>query len=83
MVGEIEKCGKRVHTFLNTRLSSLMLNVRNDRDASLEYLKRAAADRRWVASGRAKQYFEAEVAFEAVRNDEAFLAVVNGPMISE
>ena len=65
-----------------TWLASLVLKFRDDRQASLEYLKRASEDRRWAASGWIKRTFEQDV-FDSVRNDPAFLAVVNEPVISD
>lgn len=66
----------RVNGNVNMWLAALMLSVRNDRNASLEYLKGAATDRRWAAAGWIKKRFEMDAAFESVRNDEEFLAVV-------
>ena len=62
-------------------LAHLVLKFRDDRRASLEYLRRASEDRRWVASGWVKRSFEQDV-FDPVRNDPAFLAVVNESVIS-
>ena len=70
--------GANVYTWL----ASLVLRFRNDRHASLKYLKRAAEDRRWAASGWIKRTFEQEV-FDSVRTDPAFLAVVNESVISD
>ena len=62
-------------------LARLVLKFRDDHQASLEYLKRASEDRRWAASGWIKRSFEQDV-FDPVRNDPAFLAVVNESVIS-
>ena len=72
----------RVGGIVYTWLASLVLKFREDRHASLEYLKQASEDRRWVASGWIKRTFEQEI-FVSVRNDPAFLAVVNESVISE
>ncbi len=63
-------------------LAAMMLKFRNNREASLEYLKRAHEDRRRAASGSIKRFFENEDAFESVRHDPEFLAVVNAPVVS-
>ena len=63
-------------------LAAMMLKFRNNREASLEYLKRAHEDRRRAASGSIKRFFENEDAFESVRRDPEFLAVVNAPVVS-
>ena len=63
-------------------LAAMMLKFRNDREASLEYLKRAHEDRRRAARGSIKRFFENEDAFESVRHDPEFLAVVNAPVVS-
>ena len=86
---EIDKRGQRISGLVNTRLAALMLNVRNDRDASLEYLKRATADYgKKTISQRfgphfLKRSFENDDAFESVRNDPEFLEVVNAPVINQ
>lgn len=72
----------RVGANVYTWLASLVLRFRNDRHASLKYLKRAAEDRRWAASGWIKRTFEQEV-FDSVRNNPEFLAVVNESVISD
>ena len=63
-------------------LAAMMLKFRNNREASLEYLKRAHEDRRRAASGSIKRFFENEDAFESVRHDPEFLAVVNALVVS-
>ena len=63
-------------------LARLVLKFRDDHHASLEYLKRASEDRRWAASGWIKRSFEQEI-FDPVRDDPAFLAVVNESVISD
>ena len=72
----------RVGGNVYTWLASLVLKFRDDRQASLDYLKQASEDRRWVASGWIKRTFEQDV-FDSVRNDPAFLAVVNESVISK
>ena len=72
----------RVGANVYTWLASLVLRFHNDSHASLKYLKRAAEDRRWAASGWIKRTFEQEV-FDSVRNDPAFIAVVNESVISD
>ena len=62
-------------------LAAMTLKFRNDRDASLEYLKRAHEDRRRAARGSIKRFFEEDDAFESVRHDSEFLAVVNAPVV--
>ena len=64
-------------------LAAMSLKFRNDREASLEYLKRAHEDRRRAARGSIKRFFEEDEAFEAVRHDPEFLAVVNAPVVSQ
>jgi RNA polymerase sigma factor (sigma-70 family) len=64
-------------------LAVMMLKFRNDREASLEYLKRAHEDRRRAARGSIKRFFEEADAFESVRHDPEFLAVVNAPVVSQ
>ena len=64
-------------------LAAMMLKFRNDREASLEYLKRAHEDRRRAARGSIKRFFEEDDAFESVRHDPEFLAVVNAPVVSQ
>ena len=82
-VAEYEQQHKgRVGGIVYTWLASLVLKFREDRHASLEYLKQASEDRRWVASGWIKRTFEQEI-FVSVRNDPAFLAVVNESVISD
>lgn len=73
-----DRVGGNVYTWL----ASLVLKFRDDRQASLEYLKRASEDRRWAASGWIQRTFEQAV-FDSVRNNPAFLAVVNEPVISD
>ena len=63
-------------------LAAMTLKFRNDRKASLEYLKRAHEDRRRAARGSIKRFFETDDAFESVRHDPEFLAVVNAPVVS-
>ncbi len=63
-------------------LAAMTLKFRNDRKASLEYLKRAHEDRRRTARGSIKRFFETDDAFESVRHDPEFLAVVNAPVVS-
>ena len=63
-------------------LAMLILKFRDDHHTSLEYLKRASEDRRWAASGWIKRTFEQEV-YDSVREDPAFLAVVNESVISD
>ena len=63
-------------------LAAMTLKFRNDREASLEYLKQAHEDRRRAARGSIKRFFEEDDAFEAVRHDPEFLAVVNAPVVS-
>ena len=62
-------------------LAAMTLRFRNDRGASLEYLKHAHEDRRRAARGSLKRFFEEEDAFESVRHDPDFLAVVNAPVV--
>ncbi len=62
-------------------LAAMALKFRNDREASLEYLKRAHEDRRRAARGSIKRFFETDDAFEPVRHDPEFLAVVNAPVV--
>ena len=64
-------------------LAAMMLKFRNDREASLEYLKRAHEDRRRAARGSIKRFFEEDDAFESVRHDPEFLVVVNAPVVSQ
>jgi RNA polymerase sigma factor (sigma-70 family) len=64
-------------------LAAMTLKFRNDREASLEYLKRAHEDRRRAARGSIKRFFEEADAFESVRHDPEFLAVVNAPVVSQ
>lgn len=64
-------------------LAAMTLKFRNDREASLEYLRRAHEDRRRAARGSIKRFFEEEDAFESVRHDPEFLAVVNAPVVSQ
>ena len=64
-------------------LAAMTLKFRNDREASLEYLKRAHQDRRRAARGSIKRFFEEDDAFESVRHDPEFLAVVNASVVSE
>ena len=64
-------------------LAAMTLKFRNDREASLEYLKRAHEDRRRAARGSIKRFFEEDDAFEPVRHDPEFLAVVNAPVVSQ
>ena len=63
-------------------LAAMMLKFRNDREASLEYLKQAHEDRRRAARGSIKRFFEEDEAFESVRHDPEFLAVVNAPVVT-
>jgi RNA polymerase sigma factor (sigma-70 family) len=63
-------------------LAAMTLKFRNDREASLEYLKRAHEDRRRAARGSIKRFFEEDDAFKSVRHDPEFLAVVNAPVVS-
>ena len=63
-------------------LAAMMLKFRNDREASLEYLKRAHEDRRRTARGSIKRFFENEDAFESMRRDPEFLAIVNAPVVT-
>lgn len=72
----------RVGGNVYTWLASLVLKFRDDHRASLEYLKQASEDRRWVASGWIKRTFEQEI-FDSVRNDPAFLAIVNESVIND
>ena len=79
-----EKSGRRgVSGNTCTWLAELMLSIRDDREASLKYLKQAATDRHWIAGGWLKRHFEKGTAFEPARNDEDFLAVVNAPVVTE
>ncbi len=64
-------------------LAAMTLKFRNDREASLEYLKRAHEDRRRAARGSIKRFFEEDDAFEPVRHDPEFLAVVNAPVVRQ
>ena len=64
-------------------LAAMTLKFRNDREASLEYLKRAHEDRRRAARGSIKRFFEEDDAFESVRHDPEFLVVVNTPVVSQ
>ena len=82
-VAEYEQQHKgRVGGNVYTWLASLVFKFRDDRHASLEYLKQASEDRRWAASGWVKRTFEHEI-FDSVRNDPAFLAVVNESVMSD
>ena len=63
-------------------LAAITLKFRNDREASLEYLRRAHQDRRRAARGSIKRFFEEDEAFESVRHDPEFLAVVNAPVVT-
>ena len=54
-------------------LAAMTLKFRNDREASLEYLKRAHEDRRRAARGSIKRFFEEDDAFKSVRHDSEFL----------
>ena len=62
-------------------LAAMTLKFRDDREASLEYFKRAHEDRRRAARGSIKRFFEEDDAFESVRHDPKFLAVVNAPVV--
>ena len=64
-------------------LAAMTLKFCNDREASLEYLKRAHEDRRRAARGSIKRFFEEDEAFESVRHDPEFIAVVNAPVVSQ
>ena len=64
-------------------LAAMTLKFRNDREASLEYLRRAHEDRRRAARGSIKRFFEEEEAFESVWHDPDFLAVVNAPVVNQ
>ena len=64
-------------------LAAMALKFRNDREASLEYLKRAHEDRRRAARGSIKRFFEEDDAFESVRHDPEFLAIVNASVVSQ
>ncbi len=64
-------------------LAAMTLKFRNDREASLAYLKRAHEDRRRAARGSIKRFFEEDDAFECVRHDSEFLTVVNAPVVSQ
>ena len=64
-------------------LAAMTLKFRNDREASLAYLKRAHEDRRRAARGSIKRFFEEDEAFEPVRHDPEFLAVVNAPVVGQ
>ena len=64
-------------------LAAMTLKFHNDREASLEYLKRAHEDRRRAARGSIKRFFEEDNAFESVRHDPEFLAVMNAPVVSQ
>lgn len=64
-------------------LAAMTLKFRNDREASLGYLKRAHEDRRRAARGSIKRFFEEDDAFESVQHDPDFLAVVNAPVVSQ
>ena len=61
----------------NCWLAFFILESGGDRELALTYLKRAATDRRCVASGELREWFEREEAFGPVRNDPRFQAVVN------
>jgi RNA polymerase sigma-70 factor (ECF subfamily) len=63
-------------TFLG--LAALIIETSGDRQEALRCLRRVAEDTRWVASGFPQQEFLRDPAFEAVRDDPEFLAVVNG-----
>ena len=63
-------------------LAAVTLKFRNDRETSLEYLKRAHEDRRRTARGSIKRFFEEHDAFEPVQHDPEFLAVVNAPVVT-
>ena len=64
-------------------LAAMTVKFCNDREASLAYLKRAHEDRRRAARGSIKRFFEEDDAFESVRHDPEFLAVVNAPVVSQ
>lgn len=70
--------------FTNVSLAALMLDVRNDRKASLAYLRHAAQHRHWALRGWLEgQFFELEE-FAPVREDPEFLAIVqSGTNIEE
>ncbi|MBI1925671.1 sigma-70 family RNA polymerase sigma factor [Candidatus Poribacteria bacterium] len=52
-----------------------------DRKRALKYLKRAAADRGWVARGLLRQWLERHPGSEPVRNDPRFQVVVNATVL--
>ena len=64
-------------------LAAMTLKFRNDREASLEYLRCAHEDRRRAVRGSIKRFFEEDKAFKSVRHDPEFLAVVNAPIVSQ
>ena len=89
-IGEGERA---IRCFLNKRkgengnhymwLASLMLQFRGDREEALSYLKRAAEDRSWAASGGLKMQFESFEGFSSVQNDREFLDVINASVIAD
>ncbi|MBI1924768.1 sigma-70 family RNA polymerase sigma factor [Candidatus Poribacteria bacterium] len=65
----------------NMFLAEWILTFRKDRDAALEYVRRAAQSRRAIASGYLKwRFFENGDGFKSVRNDLEFMAVVNATL---
>ena len=80
MEGSKEKGLFRHSGNLHAWLAKLMLSVRRDRDMALTHLRQAAQDSRWVAAGHLKRTFDIE-AFDPVRADEDFLAVVNTSVV--
>lgn len=61
----------------NMWMTEIILECRKDKDLALTYFKRAACDKRDVASGRLRQWFEHSDSLEPVREDSRFLEVVN------
>jgi len=59
-------------------LVALILQTGGDNQESLHYLRRVAEDKRWAYSGFPQKEFFQDPAFESVRNDREFLAVING-----
>ena len=64
----------------NMFLAEWMLMFRGDRDAALEYVRRAAQDRKAVARGYLKWRFFENGQFEEVRGNPEFVSVVNASL---
>ena len=61
----------------NMWMVEVILDCRKDKDLALTYFKRTACDKRWVASGQLRQWFEHSDSLEPVRDDPRFLEVIN------